>query len=135
VLNLRRNGATAQHLTADASWDRAVLAPPDWHVRHREALANWSAFHPAGEAAHLAWGEIENHWHMQHGERVPHWQCAGCRELIGGRSALTLADANRVHFDGAHGLDCLLAFGERWRAKATAGLQALGLDPPARLQD
>src|SRR6516162_4130733 len=39
VLNLRRNGATAQHLTADASWDRAVLAPLDWRVRHREALA------------------------------------------------------------------------------------------------
>jgi hypothetical protein len=130
VLNPCRNGATAQHLMADVSWDRAVLAPSNWRVRHCEALAYWSAFHPAGEAAHLAWGEIENHWHMRHGERVPHWQCAGCREPIGGRVALTLADGNRVHLDGAHRLDCLLAFGGRWRAEATAGLQALGLHPP-----
>ena len=130
VLNLRRNGATAQHLTADASWDRAVLAPLDWRVRHREALAYWSAFHPAGEAARLAWGKIENHWHMRHGERVPHWQCAGCREPIGGLPALDLADGNRVHLDQARGFDCLLSFGKRWRAEATTGLRALGLDPP-----
>jgi hypothetical protein len=130
VLNLRRNGAIAQHLTADASWDRAVVAPPDWRVRHCEALAYWSAFHPAGEAARLAWGEIENLWHMQHGERVRHWQCAGCREPIGGLPALDLADGNRVHLDQAHALGCLLCFGERWRAEATTGLRALGLDPP-----
>ena len=130
VFNPWRNGATAQHLTADASWDRAVLAPLDWRVRHREALAYWSAFHPAGEAARLAWGEIENHWHMRHGERVPHWQCAGCREPIGGLPALDLADGNRVHLDQAHALDCLLSFGKRWRAEATTGLRALGLDPP-----
>jgi hypothetical protein len=128
VLNLCRNGATAQHPMVDASWDRAVLAPPDWRVRHCEALVHWSSFHPAGEAAHIAWGEIENRWHMQHGERVPHWQCAGCRDPIGGRAALTLADGNRAHLDK---LDCLLSFGERWRCEATAGLKAFGLDPPS----
>ena len=97
-----------------------------------EIVRRWriGAFHPADEAARLAWGEIENHWHMQYGERVPHWQCAGCREPIGGLPALGLADSNRVHLDGAHGLDCLLAFGKRWRAEATTGLRALGLDPP-----
>jgi hypothetical protein len=36
-----------------------------------------------------------------------------------------------VHLDEAHGLDCLLAFGARWRSAATAGLRALGLDPTA----
>jgi hypothetical protein len=43
---------------------------------------------------------------------------------------LDLADGNRVHLDGAHGLDCLLSFGERWLAEATAGLRALGFGPP-----
>ena len=93
-------------------------------------MAYWSAFHAIGEAARLAWGEVENYWHMQYGECAPHWQCAGCREPIGGLSALDLGDGNRVHLDGAHGLDCLLAFGERWRSEATAGLRALGLDTP-----
>jgi hypothetical protein len=93
-------------------------------------MACWSAFHATGEAARLAWGEVENHWHMQYGERAPHRQCAGCREPIGRLAALDLGDGNRVHLDGAHGLDCVLAFGERWRSEAKAGLQALGLDPP-----
>jgi hypothetical protein len=46
---------------------------------------------------------------------------------IGGLAALDLADGSRVHFET---LDCLLAFGTRWRGEATAGLRALGLDPP-----
>ena len=104
----------------------------DWRARHREALTYWSALHPA-ETARIAWGEIEHDWHMQHGERLPHWQCAGCREPIGGLSSLELADGNRVHFDAAHGLDCVLSFGDRWRAEATVGLRTLGLDPPPHL--
>jgi hypothetical protein len=67
----------------------------------------------------------------QYGQRAPHWQCAGCHEPIGGLPPLDLADGNRVHLDQAHGLDCLLSFGERWRAEATAGLRPLGLDPPS----
>jgi len=61
----------------------------------------------------------------------PEWQCAGCNEPIGGLPALDLADGTRVHFDETHALDCLFAFGERWRGDATGGLRALGLDPPA----
>jgi len=109
----------------------AALAA-DWRARHREALAYWGALHPAPEAAWLAWGEIEDRWHRLHGERVPHWQCSGCRKRLGGRAALDLADGNRVHLDN---LDCLLSFGERWRSEATAGLRALGLDPPADLAE
>jgi hypothetical protein len=131
VSNPRRNGATAQHPTFESPPDRAIPTPAaDYFARHREALAHWSAFHATGEAARIAWAEVENHWHMQYGERAPHWQCAGCHEPIGGLAALDLADGNRVHLDGAHGLDCLLSFGECWRAEATAGLRTLGLDPP-----
>jgi hypothetical protein len=105
---------------------RAALAA-DWRARHREARAHWGALHPAEEAAGLAWGELLSRWHRLHGARAPEWQCAGCGEPIGGLAALTLADGNRVHLDR---LDCPLAFGERWRSEATAGLRALGLDPP-----
>jgi hypothetical protein len=91
--------------------------------------------HPASEAARFAWGELEDRWHRLRGRRWPAWQCAGCDAPIGGLPALDLADGNRVHFDGAHGLDCLLAFGERWRGEATCGLRALGLNPPPRHGD
>jgi hypothetical protein len=129
VLNPRRNGATAQHSTAASSSDRAIPTPAAaWRTRHREALAYWSGFHPAGEAAGLAWGEIENHWHIQHGERVPHWQCAGCREPIGGLEGLMLGDGNRVHLDN---LNCVIRHGERWRRAATRALVTMGLQPPA----
>ena len=57
--------------------------------------------------------------------------CLTCGKPIDGLAVLDLADGNHVHLDGAHGIDCLLAFGERWRGEATAGLRALGLDPPA----
>jgi hypothetical protein len=99
-----------------------------WPARQREALAHWSALHPADEAARLAWGELEDRWHRLHGARVPEWQCSGCGVPIGRLVALDLPDGNRVHFDDS--LDCLFSFGKRWRSEATAGLRALGLELP-----
>jgi hypothetical protein len=113
---------------APAIIESAFAEAREWHARHREALAHWSALHPAEEAAGLAWGEIQARWHRLHGERAPEWQCAGCGEPIGGFAALDLAHGSRVHIDGC---DCLLAFGKRWRSEATAGLRALGLDSPS----
>jgi|SRR6516165_9911713 len=104
----------------------AALAT-DWSIRRREALARWGALHGAEEAAALAWGEMQSRWHRLHGVRAPAWQCAGCGEPIGRLTALDCADGNRVHLDK---LDCLLAFGERWRNEAAVGLRELGLDPP-----
>jgi len=85
--------------------------------------------HGTGEAARLACGELLSRWHRLHGARAPEWQCAGCGEPIGGLAALDLADGNRVHFGDS--LDCLLAFGERWRREEAASLRAVGVDPPA----
>ncbi|MGH7111039.1 MAG: hypothetical protein ACREFK_11490 [Stellaceae bacterium] len=102
-----------------------------WHHRHREALAHHRALHPADEAASLAWGEMQARWHRLCGERVAEWQCAGCREPIGGFDALPLGDGNRVHLGDRAGLDCLLAYGPRWRGAASRALRAMGLHPPA----
>jgi hypothetical protein len=105
----------------------ALAEATSWPARHREALAHWSALRPMDEAVKLAWGEMQVRWHRLHGRRAPQWQCAGCGEPIGRLAALDLADGARIHFDK---FDCLLALGERWRAEATAGLEALGLNPP-----
>jgi hypothetical protein len=106
---------------------------PAWWRRHYLVRAiNWelSGARPESRARGIAWGELLNEWHRRHGTRVPQCQCAGCGAPMGGLGALDLADGNRVHLDK---FDCLMAFGERWRNEATAGLRALGLDPPADL--
>ena len=107
-------------------------SPAWWRRQYLVRTINWelSGARSEGRARGIAWGELQVRWHRLHGTRIPRWQCAGCREPMGGLSALDLGDGNRVHLDAAHGLDCLLAFGERWRGEATAGLRALGLDPP-----
>jgi hypothetical protein len=125
----RREEATARLLLDHKPAVIAALAA-EWRARYREALAQWSAFRPAESAARIAWGELENHWHRLHGARAPAGQCAGCGAAIGNREALTLGDGNRVHLDR---IACLLAYGERWRGEATAGLKWFGLDPPADL--
>jgi hypothetical protein len=110
----------------------ALDGATDWRTQYREAMAHWGALHPPVEAAGLAWGELQACWHRLHGERAPEWQCAGCGAPIGGLPALTLSDGARVHFER---LDCVIRYGERRRHAATAGLRALGLDPPANLDD
>ena len=109
----------AKHEPASAWWRRQYLI--------RTSSWELSGARSESRARVIAWGELEDRWHRLHGARVPQWQCAGCGEPIGGCSALDLADGSRVHLEK---LDCLLSFGERWRREATAGLRALGLDPP-----
>ena len=80
-------------------------------------------------AERRAWGEIENRWHLQHGDRIPRDLCAGCRRPIGNAEALDMIDGNRVHLTNSNG--CLIQHGNRWRASATQALIALGLRPPS----
>jgi hypothetical protein len=126
----KRAERTALLLLANKHVVMTALAA-DWRARHREALAYWGALHPSTTAAQIAWGELLSRWHRLHGQRAPAWMCAGCHQPIGRLTALDLADANRVHLDK---LDCLLAFGERWRRAAATGLRALGLNPPPDLE-
>jgi hypothetical protein len=80
------------------------------------------------KAQRLAFNDLVDEWRKRYGRRWPAWQCAGCDEPIGGLSALSLADKNRVHFEEER--ECLIRFGQRWRGEAVAGLQGLGLEPP-----
>jgi hypothetical protein len=111
----------------------AVLSPSIigarwWRERFTAKAVQWFLGDRNWEAAkRLAWGDLENEWHYQHGKRWPTWQCAGCEKVIGGLAAIDLPDGNRVHLDP---IDCLIRFGKRWRGAACEALVAFGLEPP-----
>jgi hypothetical protein len=99
-----------------------------WRERFAAKAVQWFVGDRDWDAAkRLAWGDLENEWHHQHGKRCPSWQCAGCDAPLGGSQALNLPDGNRVHFEP---IDCLIRFGKRWRGDASEALGALGLEPP-----
>jgi hypothetical protein len=99
-----------------------------WRERFAAKAVQWFVGDRDWEAAkRLAWGDLENEWHHQHGKRRPSWQCAGCDAPIGGSQALNLPDGNRVHLEP---IDCLIRFGKRWRGDASDALVAFGLEPP-----
>lgn len=110
----------------------AILSPAWWRhqfvIRTIDRELGGARSHDV--AAQLAWGELECRWHRLYGERALEWQCAGCGEPMGGLASLDLLDGNRVHLDHRHGLDCVIAFGERWRGAATRALAAMGLKAP-----
>jgi hypothetical protein len=99
-----------------------------WRERFTAKAVQWFVGGRDWDAAkRLAWGDLENDWHGQHGKRCPSWQCAGCDAPIGGSLVLNLPDGNRVHLDP---IGCLIRFGKRWRGDASEALVALGLEPP-----
>ena len=117
---------------ADGATEAAPSAasndPTFWRDLHagRTAIRQYDGSYTRDQGEHLAWGELQNRWHMEHGERVPRQLCAGCWRPIGNQ-ALELIDGCRVHSDG---YDCLIRWGERWRGAATRALVEMGLRPP-----
>jgi hypothetical protein len=112
-----------------------VPVPPDptwWRDEFEERAAHWEfgGNRSREEAEALAWGELENRWNIEHGERVSRGVCAGCRRPIGEAPALDLIDGNRVHDTAGHG--CLIQYGDRWRGAATRALMEMGLVRPEK---
>jgi hypothetical protein len=102
--------------------------PAFWRdlFEERAAILQYDGTRSRAEAEQLAWGELQNRWHLaHHGERVPRHLCAGCRRPIDEAPALDLIDGCRVHDAAGH--DCVIRWGERWRGAATRALVAMGL--------
>ncbi|MBL26158.1 MAG: hypothetical protein CMM50_01210 [Rhodospirillaceae bacterium] len=89
-----------------------------WIERRTET--RWRAYGDRADA--LACLEAIAVWHTHHGERLPHSVCAGCGEAMYGRRLDFPMAA--VHFET---LDCLIAYGRRWRAEARAALADIGV--------
>src|SRR5690349_1957887 len=65
---------------AATSWDAE-----DWRAffDERAAFREFEGGYDRVTAERLAWGEMQNKWHMLNGERVSQDLCAGCRRPIG----------------------------------------------------
>jgi hypothetical protein len=129
-----------------AAEERQKAAGTNGMVERRDMAARWEAQdgwafseelfahrefysgHARATAERLAWGEMQNKWHMLHGERVPKQICAGCRRPIGIGPVLPMIDGNVVHAQGNH--ECLIQYGARWRGAATRALWAMGFKQP-----
>jgi hypothetical protein len=108
--------------------------PASWRAWFHERMEQHRCLgRDDGLARTLSWGGVENIWHQRHGAKLDPSKCAGCDRLLSGRARLTLGDDASVHWDEGAGLGCLGSYGRRWRAEATAGLVALGLEPPDEL--
>jgi hypothetical protein len=76
------------------------------------------------------WSEAESIWHCRYGDAPNPDRCAGCGEWMLDGPGVRLPDGAVVHLGNPDRLNCLIVYGETWRAAASAGLVAHGLRKP-----
>jgi hypothetical protein len=126
--------ARSPEISYASNGSAAVTGSKWWHDLSAERSVHHmlAGRRQRAEAERLVWAEMQNRWHVEHGERVPRDICAGCRRSIGSAAALDLIDGCRVHLDDEN--VCLIRHGKRWRAAATRALAELGLRPPSGVE-
>jgi hypothetical protein len=101
---------------------------PEWRrwfallVRHKIEVLGRAESRTPEDARRLAYGEALTAWHMQQAVRSTSSCCAGCGNPV--------ADPIHTLPDGAKVCptdECLIAYGEKWRSAAAAGLAAMGI--------
>jgi hypothetical protein len=113
------SGPAGDDVTAWRSWMHSRL--PVWRARQLSR----------SEAMRSVWSEAEDIWHRRHGAPPDPDRCAGCGEWMLDGPGMRFDDGAVIHFGNPDRLDCLILYGEAWRAAASAGLVALGLRKPA----
>ena len=113
------SGPAGDDVTAWRAWMHSRL--PVWQAR---GLSR-------SEAMRSVWSEAEDIWRHRHGAPPDPDRCAGCGEWMLDGPGMRFDDGTVVHFGNPDRLDCLILYGEAWRAAASAGLVALGLRKPA----
>jgi hypothetical protein len=115
---------TSPEVAADPAWWRGFS-------EERAAIREIDGGRPREEAERLAFADVILKWHHRYGVRPDSRRCAGCGDELTGEAALVLCDGARVHLDGVHGVNCTIAYGQKWRGAAVAALRVLGLNPPS----
>jgi hypothetical protein len=122
--------ASDPNVAVERGNEAASWSAEDWRAFFEERCAHreFDGGYDREAAERLAWGELQNRWHLSHGERVSRDFCAGCRRPIGNGPVIALIDGNRVHDRAGH--TCFIQHGARWRGAATRALLEMGLKPP-----
>jgi hypothetical protein len=106
--------------------------PVAWLAWMQSRIAVWQARGRSGaEVLQIVWSEAENAWHRRHHPAADPHRCAGCGRWMLDAPGMTMLGGAVVHVGGPVQLDCLILYGQEWRATASAGLIALGLKRPA----
>jgi hypothetical protein len=118
------------------AWDEVNAGPigdtlEDWRAWMNYRLRAWMGRGLSrAEAMRSVWSEAETKWHGRHGAPPDPDRCAGCGEWMLDGPGKTFENGAVVHFGNPDRFDCLIVYGEAWRAAASAGLVALGLRKP-----
>jgi hypothetical protein len=108
-----------------------LVGAHEWRDHYAARLVHWfSGGRHWHQSEAVAYGEMILRWHGRHGAYPDPSRCAGCKDELPDEEMLALCDGARVHLDGTHGVNCLIAYGRNWRGAAVAELRALGLSPP-----
>jgi len=113
-----------------ASGDAA--ANPIWwrtFIEQRAAIRQLNSGRPRDEAEMLAFSDTVLEWHHRCGAHCDPRRCPACGDEFRGEEGLILCDGARVHLGGARGVNCLIAYGQKWRGAALTGLRVLGVSP------
>ena len=98
----------------------------DERAAHRE----FDGGHSRADAERLAFGEMILEWHRRYGARPDPFRCAGCGDDMPSKGGMALNDGTRVHLDAVRRVDCIIAYGQKWRGAGATALRELGFDPP-----
>ena len=114
---------TLPKAAADLAWWRDLF-------EKRAVIREIDRGRPRENAEGLAFSDVILEWHLRHGARPDPRHCAGCGDELAAAAGLVLCDGARVHLDGVRGVNCVTAYGQKWRGAALIALGALGIDPP-----
>jgi|HubBroStandDraft_6_1064221.scaffolds.fasta_scaffold07060_3 hypothetical protein len=112
--------------------ERVPADDTEWWLdlfNERAAHRQFDGGYSRAEAERRAFNEMILEWQARHGGRPDPLRCVGCGDELPANSGLALTDGARVHFD-VRGVNCIIAYGRKWRAAAAAALRAIGLVPP-----
>jgi hypothetical protein len=94
----------------------------------RVGIRIYDAGYTRREAERLAFGEMIEQWCGRHPLPLRPEICAGCGVPLAA-GGLNLPDGARVHWEGDHVFDCLIAYGVGRKRRAAKALALCGLQP------
>jgi hypothetical protein len=114
---------TSLNVAADPAWWRDFF-------KERAAIREIEGGRSQEDAEELGFNDVFLEWHRRHGAHPDPRRCPGCGDELAGEADLALCDGTRVHLDAVRGVNCVIAYGQKWRGAAVTALRALGLDAP-----